>query len=59
MDRDLIKQLEDKKAMNQASKSMSHRVAVAEQIGHAGLIRSCKLLYHRKPSLIKRILGIK
>ena len=51
MDKQTEKQLADLKAMRQASKHMSHQLAVAEQIGVFTLRR-----LHPKPSLIKRIL---
>ena len=57
MDRLSEKQLADLRAMRQASKLHSHRIAVAEAISNAHLIKSSKLLYHRRPGLIKRILG--
>jgi len=45
MDRDLLKQQDDKKTMNEAY------ITKAEIIGNAGLIK-----LHPKPSLLKRLL---
>ena len=52
MDKLTEKQLEDLYAMRQASKHMSHQVAVAEQIG----VFTLRRLHHKK-SLLNRILG--
>lgn len=54
MDKQTLKQIDDLDAMRQASR-MYYQTLVAEKIG----ITTLRLLHHRKPSLIKRILGLK
>ena len=52
MDRQLEKQLDDLRSMRQASKVLSYRAAVSEQIGTHTL-----MVLHKKPTLWDRIRG--
>ena len=57
IDNKTLKELEDLYAMR-ASSRLNQQAILAEQLGTAGLIKG-KLLQHRKPNLIRRILGLK